>query len=759
MVNCPRKYKNLGEGSFGEQKMVTAEMLRQFCMNDSYLYHQIMELWKEGNVSSRKRFQILPFDEKNSFSTVQTSDGRIAFDNSDNKTVRINFDDILNLDEFVDKNRSTTTIDSRKTGDGITRQCTIPKVKTGTLYKTTMTNGPWGGLSCNEYWYVGYDKTRHYETRPNWLENPLNPEIPSIVRAQTFKPKNSGLLEGVTLNLQGGNNTGSPLIVQIRRTRKVNGFLTPVPTNEKHLAHAEVRFNEINPGRFTIEFDNPPYLNKNDTYAIVVMSPLSHFDNCYGLGGWSATCHGDLYTDGHAFLSENNGNTWMIYGKKDDVPYHKGMKKPQDFAFQCHILEEKTEYKPNTDYWLYLKPIFSNPVSSIQLANVDDGDNSNDYSITYYVSNNGHDWIELGDSLSAEFNDHRQITFVKAKLRTSNKNNAPYIKSINVILTTDKPKLGYARTAFYTPKVSSMLGANLWGSINAPSAADYGCSCNVEVVRNTVCTEHYSIIKPGLVEFYLPAIEHNVSSEQYNKVLSNIKGKTDLEAYNYLKEEMSIVNALKEADIYILGCEDDDNIMLPPLFTGIKVKNSPAYPTLSCTLAINATNEPDISLGEWYDYSFDYDNDEIIFFKDVLDDLQSGVLIFEYNPVFVQDLTNDDMAFRLDYSTEEFNLTSEDIQNRFLELKMAPHDPIRKVILNPEQEDSQEFFEDKDYTVDYNNKKIIFNDGVVLKETDIITVIYTPDLEDISLSIGYWFKREDTISNVYAEHSYIEYKT
>lgn len=44
-------------------------------------------------------------------------------------------------------------------------------------------------MTANEHWYIGFDKNRHYETRPNWLENQLNNEIPSIGRAQTFKAK------------------------------------------------------------------------------------------------------------------------------------------------------------------------------------------------------------------------------------------------------------------------------------------------------------------------------------------------------------------------------------------------------------------------------------------------------------------------------------------------------------------------------------------------------------------------------------------
>ena len=53
---CPEQYKNLGLASFGEQKYVTADMLRQFCMNDAYLKAQVDDLKYLSPPAVRKRF-------------------------------------------------------------------------------------------------------------------------------------------------------------------------------------------------------------------------------------------------------------------------------------------------------------------------------------------------------------------------------------------------------------------------------------------------------------------------------------------------------------------------------------------------------------------------------------------------------------------------------------------------------------------------------------------------------------------------------
>ena len=56
MTNCPPSYRNLQCESFGNNKIITSQLLRQFCKNDSYLYEQVQELWDMTDPETRKRF-------------------------------------------------------------------------------------------------------------------------------------------------------------------------------------------------------------------------------------------------------------------------------------------------------------------------------------------------------------------------------------------------------------------------------------------------------------------------------------------------------------------------------------------------------------------------------------------------------------------------------------------------------------------------------------------------------------------------------
>lgn len=55
-INCPPRYKNIGSANFGDGKKVTAELLYQYCQNDSYLYDQVKKLWDKTDPEHRKRF-------------------------------------------------------------------------------------------------------------------------------------------------------------------------------------------------------------------------------------------------------------------------------------------------------------------------------------------------------------------------------------------------------------------------------------------------------------------------------------------------------------------------------------------------------------------------------------------------------------------------------------------------------------------------------------------------------------------------------
>ena len=75
-----------------------------------------------------------------------------------------------------------------------------------------------------------------------------------------------------------------------------------------------------------------------------------------------------------------------------------------------------------------------------------------------------------------------------------------------------------------------------------------------------------------------------------------------------------------------------------------------------------------------------------------------------------------------------------------------------------------ELFEDVDFTVDYINKQLIFpivddvNQNCILKENDKLEVVYTPNIEDTGIALGYYVKRDKTDHQCTIKQNYIEYK-
>ena len=730
MKECPPVYKNLGLMSFDEQREVTVEMLRQICKNDEWLKQNLEKIEYLTPPAIRKRFTPVPVDTNKSYGYKITTDNNVVFDTGTNKEVFMDFDDTT----LIDTNKTTAVIEGLLDNDKIIHQVKIPQQTTSTIDKSTRNYSPWavkdstgkiigGDMTANEHWYIGFDKNRHYETRPNWLENQLNNEIPSIGRAQTFKAKKTGLLESIVLNIKASAgedkyNTASPLIVQIRKTINKDGVLYPEELacdyDGKYtvLAQQEVRFQNSSPDIASILFDHPCTVKAGETYAIVLLSPLSHYSHCYWLGGWNKHCHADVYTDGNAFYTFNNGMTWIRYGKDDDVEYHQGKYAPQDFAFQAHIREFKTGYPVNKDYWLYLKPIFANRIKSVLLSASDTGDATQpDLTCEYQVSNNGRTWKTIGINHQFDFDesDLRNVLFVSARLQTKKTGETPLIENLTLYLTCDIPDEMYVRTHYY-----------------------------------------YLIIEPSQVQEFT-SIE-GVPEEKF-------KDADNEKAYNYLKENPSIITILEEHQVYVKGYTDKTGTLQPPLFTEINFISSPSYPMLNCSL--QPLSGSTLVFSEFIDYHVDYDTDKLLFYNELLNSLPAGTLSVSYNPLFIRNLSNDEMPLILDYFKETIQVSENEIETRRISLRTAPVDPIRKVMLN----DNLELIEDVDYTVDYDKQELCFdiinNDdkSTLLNLNDIVTVVYTPNLDDSGISLGYYAKRENIRKQCYIKPNYIEYKT
>lgn len=529
MADCPKQYKNHGEEAFAEGKYVTADMLKQFCKNDAFLKGETDELWLEINPTSRKRLNPLPVDASLSYGVTipDDTDKLSRLSNSTSKTIFIDFSD----DSLIDMNASTAEIESLILTGETKKRATIPRKVTETLYKTTRNYSPWaipdgeGGfedfsdLTCNEHWYVSFDKNRNYETRPNWLNNHFNGEIPGVCRAQTFKAKNSGKLEAITLNLKGGFNTGVPLTVGIFDTVEQDGVLYPKSTHDfSHgqiwLARQDVEFANVDPGVYTVKFENPCRVEQGKTYAFALFSNLTHPSTPYLLGGWSQSCGAKIYEDGDAFLSENSGATWTRYGKtEEDVPYHYGQQAPQDFAFICDIREyDGTKFPTDTEFYVYLAPIRCNPCTQIALVNpVTSGTNIDDI-VEFQVSIDGVNWTTFDNTGIISFETKPTMIFCRVMMKTTDELSAPTVESFNLQLTTDAATKGYARLAYYYPPTDSILGANVWGSIYAPYVLEADSSitdCDIELISNRIMSEHFEILAPlSITNYtYLPGLE------------------------------------------------------------------------------------------------------------------------------------------------------------------------------------------------------------------------------------------------------------
>ncbi len=91
-------------------------------------------------------------------------------------------------------------------GSSVIQRFEVKKVSKNTIESITSNYSPWtisddsgnvisDDFTWNKFWCIGFDINRHYETRPNWLANPLNGEISGIRCAQTFDAEADGVLE------------------------------------------------------------------------------------------------------------------------------------------------------------------------------------------------------------------------------------------------------------------------------------------------------------------------------------------------------------------------------------------------------------------------------------------------------------------------------------------------------------------------------------------------------------------------------------
>ena len=808
LANCNPNYKNLNRiQSFDEQRYATVELFKQICSNDEYLKQKLEEVDYLTPPAVRKRFNPIPIDPTVSYGFMETTDNEVVFDTSTDKSRTIDFSD----DSMIDRDMSTAVIEHYVDTDTgtIVDEVVLPHAP-DTVDKSVKNWTTAGQI--NTHWYVGYDKNATYQVRPNWIKDPKLSEIPSVCRAQTFKiPANKGgKLEAVNIHIANNGTVygswGSPLIIQLwkAKTKTVQKMTwnnktrtnTPVSGQTENIAWpdgnpytpiAETTFDpsKVQPGLVSVTFPQPPTLVAGESYALVFMSPLSNWSHCPRIGGWGRNCENAKYMQGDAFLSNNNGRTWERYGRNDlKVDYHSGRFTPSDFAFQLNIRQESSNYDTG-DHYLYLKPIHTNPFKKVILSCTDSGDAASfPGKLQYEVSTDGRTWNTLTNhertfSPDSQGNYPRTL-FIRVKMWTTDATKSPAIQSITASFTNVLPKQMYVRTHFYNPKLTPMLGATHWGRIFAPVNMDPSTDCKIEIIQEKQVIDHFNVITATELEelTWIEGLDTDKITDE------------DLDVrYGYLIDNPSAIELLRAQNIYVLPWEDDEEVLHGlsfwtldsddnKIYTPFQLKNSPAYPILECQLQ-PLGDEGSYNPGEWYDYLVDYINDTVVLAEDLIMKLPVGSITFTYNPVFIQDLRQSEVGrvynsttgkyvnnpLVIDYFKQDFIVDDNILETRQVPLRVSPVDPLRSVILNKDTDSERELIEDTDFTVDYTKGLIIFDIiadddySTILSANDNLEVVYTPNLEDVGIAIGYTCTRGDnTDKQVTIKQNWIEYK-
>lgn len=525
-------------------------------------------------------------------------------------------------------------------------------------------------------------------------------------------------------------------------------------------------------------------------------------------------------------------------GDEDDITvYKQGKYAPQDYRFRCRVKTAKDETITNypTDrHELYLKPIFGNPIYGLDISTLDYGTNESErdtVTIDYEISTDGDTWHSIEVTEYFNFIEHglepSRVVFLRALLQTTNggdANNdgdAPYIEKIEVTADMYLPNEMYVRSKAYKPeKLGTILGASVWGRVFAPYELEdeNDVDCKVDIIETKEDLDSYDIVEVELLEEKL--------KEKLPLESDWIDDCEDADAIcDYLSKNPIILEKLKEVNVYVLPHEMNDrmyNLSFAPSedrlydealpnecsdkvitidnegepieetgenipnypdilngvrLGGIKISKEVAYPVVSCEL------EPEDgsghgkvdSYGEWYDYLFDYQKNELIFKRDTLSRMPSGTLKVKYNPVFVKDLTNNEIGIHydeegnrsdglvLDYFKETIEVTYDILQTNTIKLRVEALDPIRQIFLYSAREDEPiSLKEDLDYYYDINTHEIILDEDemrTVLLQGDVLEIVYTPNLDDESICVGFNATRKDTTKQCTIEDFYIEYKT
>lgn len=620
--NCEPKYKNLNRiSSFSEQHYVTVQLMKQICMNEEYLKQACdkLEYLSPPAVRINLKDMVNWIDEDMSWGCKVNGAGQLMFDSNKNYPIIIDFNDT----SLIDVERSSADIVTVKdTNDEYINRCQLRTVqevtRTPAEYDYSTSNFDNQEL-CNTSAYIGFNKSKTYYVRPDWLSNWRDYEIPSVCRAQTFTAKKSGMLVAVDLLLDfngynWNSNCGSPLYVQIWPThdREVKKTKINPATNKAeyekdqqgNILYETIKwpgslngFNEQgkldkNDDRYhplaqaifdaktkdfksgvarnpTIVLDKPVEVTEGESYAIVLFSPLSEYKHCPCWKGWTRTSVKTKYDEGNAFYSEKNSQVWVRYG--ESLGSKKNALHPQDFAFRCHIrVKDETTTEddifPTGVQYLYLKPIRSNLITHIGIRSSETGETSSegDVNVRYQYSLTGgtddSNWFDIDMTKTNELSAPTNILFFRAILWRTEK-----IENGSDANIHETPTIENITIDLTTQSPLEMYARTRW--INPKSS---------QMLQGSVWGRIYSdFTMEPTVECSVDIIENTSISDNF-RIISvdeldeamldygidnrNIIEKNTAQRVAYLVDNPSILETLKKNQCYVKPIVIDDRL-------------------------------------------------------------------------------------------------------------------------------------------------------------------------------------------------------
>jgi hypothetical protein len=804
------KYIKIPIKEWGHKQLVTLNLLKSEINNEDYLYNQVNSLWDATPPVTRKLFKPVAIDPDKSFGVDLNKDNTSYSISPDvNTIVHIKPIDDPKIDTSIPilTSKLIDTVKSTCVFNTINKYVTIPRETVEYLDKNTRNYSPFDNdMLCNEYWYIGFNRSKPYETRPNWVMNEEHGGIPAICRSQTFKvdlkEKSVGYgdLESVVLNLHGESlQTGVPLIVEITEAVYNDTEKIYYPASRDHINNW--RYNttkygdgksaqqiakqywypeNTDPGIVAITFDWGAQVIDGKYYAIVLRSPLNHQPNPYAVGGWNRHCDPDVYEDGDAFFSWNNGYNWIRYGKDNKVSYHEGMYAPEDFAFQCYIRQQKQQYKTGT-YYLYTKPLHYEKIKTIVIGT--ENCYPKDGKIEYYAYNNITDeWVQfIDDTVDFGSEENRpDVTVIRLDFTlTKAGGNAPYTYGFTLGIYHSEFSHAMLRTQPYTPRTTGILAANTYNHVHCPYNVEDLMRDNVivDVVKESNSITTLEIINLVDILKYSSSCESINTTSVKNEIERIIGTKDEVTRQKFIEEFLTkhsdILEELRLLGVYVL---EDHN------FKSFYVGGECAYPIIRCSY--QPYNDETVDFSEWLDYTVNYDDtvgsegNTLTFNNNSVKQFtSSGHLTIKFNPIFAKDIpqssvsTNNtlggtDIVKDIDLGfikQPDYIVKADDLKSNVLSIVLYTEalNPLREVKIVRDNSNDIILVEEEDYNVDYDNKTIYIKNtnNDVLKVNDIIRIKYIPYLVNDSISLCYHLNRQDTDDNITIYGNYIDYKT